>query len=144
MSKEIKPKKEKQKINPEKVLLLKNKFNLLRKIKPLKTRRTFAEKEVFNPRTVDKTKKIDISAIWEKERRKRTLEERYHYKREARTYHKYFFLYLSREIRRIRWTPRKQLNNKFITTVLFIAILALFLYGIETLMLFILPLLKII
>ena len=142
MIKESKPK-EKPQINREKVELLKSKFNILRKIKPLKTRKTFDGKETFNPRTADKNKKVDISAIWEKERKNRTLEERYYCKREARSYHKYFFLYLSREIRRTRWTPRKQLNKKFISTVLFIAILAAFLYGTEQLLLVLLHLMKI-
>lgn len=135
--------KEKPKINPEKVALLKNKFNILRKIKPLRTKRTFKGKTTFDPRTVDKNKKVNINEIWEKERKNRTPEERYFYKKEVRTYHKYFFLYLSREIRRTRWTPRKQLNNKFITTVIFIAVLALFFYGIEQLLLLVLPILKI-
>lgn len=135
--------KEKPKINPEKLALLKSKFNILRKIKPLKTKKNSEGKEIFNPRTADKNKKVNISEIWEKERRNRTPEERFYYKKEARTYHKYFFLYLSREIRRTRWTPRKQLNNKFITTVIFIAVLALFFYGIEQLLLLVLPLLKI-
>ena len=135
--------KEKPKINPEKLDLLKSKFNILRKIKPLRTKRTSEGKPSFDPRTADKNKKVNISEIWEKERKNRTPEERFYYKKEARTYHKYFFLYLSREIRRTRWTPRKQLNNKFITTVLFIAVLALFFYGIEQLLLFVLPLLKI-
>ena len=142
MSKEDKSN-EKPKINPEKVALLKSKFNILRKIKPLRTKKNFEGKPVFNPKTVDKNKKVNISEIWEKERKNRTAEERFHYKREARTYHKYFFLYLSREIKRTRWTPRKQLNNKFITTIIFIAILALFFYGIEQLLLLVLPLLKI-
>lgn len=135
--------KEKPKINSEKLALLKSKFNILRKIKPLKTKKTVEGKATFNPRTADKSKKVNISEIWEKERRDRTPEERFYYKKEARTYHKYFFLYLSREIRRTRWTPRKQLNNKFITTVIFIAVLALFFYGIEQLLLLVLPLLKI-
>ncbi|WP_375317547.1 preprotein translocase subunit SecE [Spiroplasma endosymbiont of Virgichneumon dumeticola] len=142
MSEENKSKK--SEINHEKVALLKNKFNILRKIKPLKTKRTFeGTTETFNPRTADKNKKVDISAIWEKERKNRTLEERYYYKREARTYHKYFFLYLSREVRRTRWTPRKQLNSKFLTTVAFITVLALFFYAIESILLVVLPLLKI-
>lgn len=135
--------KEKPKINPEKLALLKSKFNILRRIKPLKTKKNFEGKAVFNPRTADKNKKVNISEIWEKERRDRTPEERFYYKKEARTYRKYFFLYLSREIRRTRWTPRKQLNNKFITTVIFILVLALFFYGIEQLLLLVLPLLKI-
>lgn len=138
------PKSKKPQINQEKVALLKNKFNILRKIKPLKTKRTFeGTAETFNPRTADKDKKVDISAIWEKERKNRTLEERYYYKREARNYHKYFFLYLSREVSRTRWTPRKQLNSKFLTTVAFITILSLFFYIIETILLVLLPLLKI-
>lgn len=142
MSKEDKSN-EKPKINPEKVALLKSKFNILRKIKPLRTKKNFEGKPTFNPRTADKNKKVNISEIWEKERKNRTAEERFYYKREARTYHKYFFLYLSREIKRTRWTPRKQLNNKFITTIIFIAMLALFFYGIEQLLLLVLPLLKI-
>lgn len=115
-------KKEKPQINQEKVEMLKQKFNFLRKVKPLKFRKSNLElgKEKFDPRKADKSKHIDMNAIWEKTRKERSSEERYYYRQEARTYHKYFFLYLSREVRRTRWTPRKQLNIKFWQTVLFI------------------------
>lgn len=115
-------KEEKSEINHEKVELLKNKFNILRKIKPLNFKKSTYEK--FDPKKIDKNKVVDINSIWEKTRKQRTPEERYFYKRELRTYHKYFFLYLSREVRRTRWTTRKELNKKFWITVLFIAFFA--------------------
>jgi len=141
--KKNKSQKEKPQINYEKVALLKSKFNILRKIKPLKTRKNSEGKAKFNPLIADKDKKVDISLIWEKERKNRSAEEKYYYRREARKYHKYFFLYLSREIKRIRWTPRQQLNRKFLTTVLFIAVLSGFFAIIETIFIIVFPLLKI-
>lgn len=115
---------EKAHINREKVELLKNKLNIFRKVKPLKFKKSKLNQDKFDPRNIDDNKIIDMNAIWEKSRKERTAEEKYYYKREARTYHKYFFLYLSREVRRIRWTPRKELNKKFWITVLFIAFFA--------------------
>lgn len=119
-----KDKTEKSQINREKVKLLKDKFNVLRKVKPLKFKKSKSNQDRFDPRNIDDNKIIDINAIWEKSKKERTAEEKYYYRREARTYHKYFFLYLSREVRRIRWTPRKDLNKKFWITVLFIAFFA--------------------
>lgn len=116
-------KEEKPQINREKVELLKSKFNILRKVKPLKFRKSKTY-EKFDPKKIDLNKAIDMSAIWEKTKRERTAEEKFYYRKEARAYHKYFFLYLSREVRRTRWTPRKELNKKFWTTVLFIAFFA--------------------
>lgn len=112
----------KPQINKEKVELLKNKFNILRKVKPLKFRKFKAEK--FDSSKIDKNKVIDMSAVWEKNKKERTPEEKFYYHKEARAYHKYFFLYLSREIRRTRWTPRKELNKKFWITILFIVFFA--------------------
>lgn len=119
-----KDKTEKPHINREKVKLLKDKFNILRKVKPLKFKKSKPSQDKFDPRNIDDNKIIDMNAIWEKSKKERTAEEKYYYRREARTYHKYFFLYLSREIRRIRWTPRKDLNKKFWITILFIAFFA--------------------
>lgn len=115
---------EKQHINHEKVDLLKNKFNILRKVKPLKFRKAKSNYEKFDPRKIDYNKIVDMNAIWEKTKKERTAEEKFYYRKEARTYHKYFFLYLSREMRRTRWTPRKELNKKFWITILFIAFFA--------------------
>lgn len=115
---------EKPHINREKVELLKNKFNIFRKVKPLKFKKSKPNQDKFDPRNIDDNKLIDMNAIWEKSRKERTAEEKYYYRREARTYHKYFFLYLSREVRRVRWTPRKDLNKKFWITILFIAFFA--------------------
>ncbi|MBE4704135.1 preprotein translocase subunit SecE [Spiroplasma platyhelix] len=117
-------KEEKPQINQEKIELLKNKFNFLRKVKPLKFRKSRSNYEKFDPSKIDKTKIVDMNAIWEKQKKERTAEEKYFYRKEAKTYHKYFFLYLSREVRRTRWTPRKELNRKFWITVLFIAFFA--------------------
>lgn len=119
-----KNKTEKPQINREKVKILKDKFNVLRKVKPLKFKKSKSNQDKFDPRNIDNNKIIDMNAIWEKSKKERTAEERYYYRKEARTYHKYFFLYLSREGRRIRWTPRKELNKKFWITVLFIAFFA--------------------
>lgn len=116
-------KKEKPQINREKIELLKSKFNILRKVKPLKFKRSKIY-EKFDPRKIDPNKIVDINSIWEKTRKERTVEEKFYYRREARAYHKYFFLYLSREVRRTRWTPRKELNKKFWITVLFITFFA--------------------
>lgn len=117
-------KEEKPQINREKVELLKNKFNILRKVKPLKFRKPNPNYEKFDPRKIDQDKIVDMNAIWEKTRKERTAEEKFYYRKEARAYHKYFFLYLSREVRRTRWTPRKELNKKFWITVLFIVFFA--------------------
>ncbi|MDQ7983024.1 MAG: preprotein translocase subunit SecE [Spiroplasma sp.] len=119
-----KSKTEKPHINREKVKLLKDKFNFLRKVKPLKFRKSNSKEDKFDRRNIDNNKIIDMNAIWEKSKKERTAEEKFYYRKEARTYHKYFFLYLSREARRIRWTRRKELNKKFWTTVLFIAFFA--------------------
>lgn len=119
-----KTKTEKPQINREKVKLLKDKFNILRKVKPLKVKKSKSGQVKFDPRNIDDNKIIDMNAIWEKSKKERTAEEKYYYRKEARTYHKYFFLYLSREVRRIRWTPRKELNKKFWITILFIAFFA--------------------
>lgn len=126
MQEEVKVKKDKPQINKEKVELLKSKFNFVRKIKPLKFKKKKEKDETkkFDPKTIDKNKIIDMNAIWEKNKKERTGEEKYFFKKEARSYHKYFFLYLSREIRRTRWTPRRELNRKFWITVLFIAFFA--------------------
>lgn len=115
---------EKPQINQDKVALLKSKFNFIRKIKPLKFKSSKSTYEKFDPRKLDQNKIVDINAIWEKPKKERSAEEKYYYKKEARTYHKYFFLYLSREIRRTRWTPRKELNRKFWITILFIVFFA--------------------
>lgn len=115
---------EKPQINQEKVELLKSKFNFLRKVKPLRFKKSHANYEKFDPRKLDKNKIVDINGIWEKPKKERTAEEKFYYRKEARTYHKYFFLYLSREVRRTRWTPRKELNRKFWITILFIALFA--------------------
>ncbi|MGL5268161.1 MAG: preprotein translocase subunit SecE [Spiroplasma sp.] len=115
---------EKLQINHEKVELLKNKFNILRRVKPLKFRKSKSNYEKFDPKKIDRNKIIDMNAIWEKTRKERTAEEKFYYRKDARTYHKYFFLYLSREIRRTRWTPRKELNKKFWVTILFITFFA--------------------
>lgn len=116
-------KEEKPQINQEKIDLLKNKFNFLRKVKPLKFK-SRSNYEKFDPRKLDKDKIVDINAIWEKSKKERTAEEKYYARKEAKGYHKYFLLYLSREVRRTRWTPRKELNRKFWITILFIAFFA--------------------
>lgn len=137
-------KKEKPQINQEKLDMLRSKFNFLRKIKPLRIRKvsTDSTKAKFDPRKADKNKVIDINSIWEKTRKQRTSEDKYYYRKEARTYRKYFFLYLSREVRRTRWTPRKQLNIKFWQTVFFITFFGALFALLQVALMYLFPLIK--